>query len=121
MRWNRNTIYGNYKILNVLNYNLNKIYNKIRKNITPQKIKVNRRKALNNCKVNFSSIKNTNNYIYYTKSKIKDEFYIKMKNSIDSEILDIYESNNRVMMKTQNYFNPMKNYMCVLKKRSIKC
>ena len=99
------------------NNNLNKIHNKIKKDITPQKIKINRRKTLNNIKANNSSMKNISNYINYTKPKMKDEFYMNMKNNINDEIVT-YENNNIVMMKTQNNFYPEKGDIYVRKKRS---
>ena len=102
---------------NIINLNQNKFHNKIRKDTTPQKITINRKKTMNNSKTNNSSLKNIN-YINYTKPKMKDEFYINMKNNIDN-IFDSDENDNKTLIKTQNHFYPAKGDIYVRKKRSL--
>jgi len=105
------------KSKNTINTNPNKFPNKIRKDTTPQKITINRRKTMNNSKTNNSSMKNIN-YINYTKPKMKDEFCMNIKNNIDNE-MNICENNDRIMMKTQNNFYPGKGDIYVRKKRNM--
>ena len=102
---------------NIINLNQNKFHNKIRKDTKPQKIIINRKKTMNNSKTNNSSMKNVN-YINYTKPKMKDEFYINMKNNIDN-IFDSYENDIKTLIKTQNHFYPAKGDIYVRKKRSL--
>ena len=102
---------------NIINLNQNKFHNKIRKDTKPQKIIINRKKTMNNSKTNNSSLKNIN-YINYTKPKMKDEFYINMKNNIDN-IFDSYENDIKTLIKTQNHFYPAKGDIYVRKKRSL--
>ena len=102
---------------NIINLNQNKFHNKIRKDTTPQKITINRKKTMNNSKTNNSSMKNVN-YINYTKPKMKDEFYINMKNNIDN-IFDSDENDNKTLIKTQNHFYLAKGDIYVRKKRSL--
>ena len=98
------------------NNNLNKIHNKIKKDITPQKIKINRRKTLNNIKANNSSMKNISNYINYTKPKMKDEFNINNKDYIENLVNSC--ENSKMMTKTQNHFYIGKGDIYVRKKQN---
>ena len=97
---------------NVLNFNPNKFPNKLRKDTTPQKITINRRKTTNN-----SSMKNIINNINYTKPKMKDEFNLNNKEYIENNILNTCEDNT-IMTKTQKNFRPVQGDIYVRKKQS---
>ena len=102
---------------NNIGSNPNKFPNKIRKDTTPQKITINRRKTMNVSKTNNSSMKNIN-YINYTKPKVKDEFYMNMKDNIEN-LMNSCDNNDNMMIKTQNNFYPGKGDIYVRKKRNL--
>ena len=102
---------------NNISSNPNKFPNKIRKDTTPQKITINRRKTMNVPKTNNSSMKNIN-YINYTKPKVKDEFYMNMNDNIEN-LMNSCENNDNMMIKTQNNFYPGKGDIYVRKKRNL--
>ena len=102
---------------NLLTFNPNKFPNKLRKETTPPKITINRRKTTNNSKTNNSSMKNIINYINYTKPKMKDEFNLNNKEYIENNILNTCED-NKIMTKTQKNFRPGKGDIYVRKKQS---
>ena len=102
---------------NNISSNPNKFPNKIRKDTTPQKITINRRKTMNVSKTNNSSMKNIN-YINYTKPKVKDEFYMNMKDNIEN-LMNSCDNNDNMMIKTQNNFYPGKGDIYVRKKRNL--
>ena len=106
---------NNKKNKNVINFNPNKFPNKIRKDTTPQKITINRKKTMTKTKTNNSSMKNIN-YINYTKPKMKDEFNINNKDYIESLMNSC--DNNKKMMKTQNHFYIGKGDIYVRKKQN---
>ena len=107
---------NNKKNKNVINFNPNKFPNKIRKDTTPQKITINRKKTMTKTKTNNSSMKNIN-YINYTKPKMKDEFNINNKDYIES-LMNSCENNKMMMTKTQNHFYNGKGDIYVRKKQS---
>ena len=106
---------NNKKNKNVINFNPNKFPNKIRKDTTPQKITINRKKTMTKTKTNNSSMKNIN-YINYTKPKMKDEFNINNKDCIEN-MINSCESNKK-MTKTQHHFYIGKGDIYVRKKQS---
>ena len=106
---------NNKKNKNVINFNPNKFPNKIRKDTTPQKITINRKKTMTKTKTNNSSMKNIN-YINYTKPKMKDEFNINNKDYIESLMNSC--DNNKKMMKTKNHFYIGKGDIYVRKKQN---
>ena len=106
---------NNKKNKNVINFNPNKFPNKIRKDTTPQKITINRKKTMTKTKTNNSSMKNIN-YINYTKPKMKDEFNINNKDYIESLMNSC--DNNKKMMKTRNHFYIGKGDIYVRKKQN---
>ena len=105
---------SNKKNKNVINFNPNKFPNKIKKDTTPQKITINRRKMMKT-KTNNSSMKNIN-YINYTKPKMKDEFNINNKDYVEN-LMNSCE-NNKMMTKTQNHFYIGKGDIYVRKKQN---
>ena len=107
---------NNKKNKNVINFNPHKFPNKIRKDTTPQKITINRKKTMTKTKTNNSSMKNIN-YINYTKPKMKDEFNINSKDYIES-MMNSCENNKMMMTKTQNHFYNGKGDIYVRKKQS---
>ena len=54
----------------------------------------------------------------YTKPKMKDEFYLNIKDNIDN-LMNTHENSNNLMIKTQNNFYPGKGDIYVRKKRKI--
>lgn len=108
---------------NIITTNPNKFPNnssKTRKDTTPQKITINRRKTINIPKTNNSSMKNIN-YINYTKPKMKDEFYLNIKDNIDN-LMNTHENSNNsnnMMIKTQNNFYLGKGDIYIRKKRNL--
>ena len=110
-------IFSQFKKKNksIINSNSNKFSTKNKKDTTPQKIVINRKK-MNNSKTNNSSMKNIN-YINYTKPKMKDEFYMNIKDNIDN-VFNSYENDNKILIKTQNQFYPAKGDIYVRKKGS---
>ena len=106
---------SNKKNKNAINFNPNKFPNKIKKDTTPHKITINRRKMVKT-KTNNSSMKNIN-YINYTKPKMKDEFNINNKDYIES-LMNSCENNKMMMTKTQNHFYNGKGDIYVRKKQS---
>ena len=106
---------NNKKHRNVISFNPNKFPNNVKKDTTPQKITINRRKIMNKTKTNNSSMKNIN-YINYTKPKMKDEFNINNKDCIEN-MMNSCESNKK-MTKTQHHFYIGKGDIYVRKKQS---
>ena len=61
------------------------------------------------------------NYMNYTKPKMKDEFYLNIKDNIDN-LMNTHENSNNsnnMMIKTQNNFYPGKGDIYIRKKRNL--